>query len=77
MSRWRGSGRSSTSRGSTRHLTGRQNLQMLAAAREPAARARIEPSLERVGILHRADDRVVEVFDGHAATSRRRRVPAR
>jgi ABC-2 type transport system ATP-binding protein len=40
------------------HLTGRQNLQILAAAREPAARARIEPSLERVGILHRADDRV-------------------
>jgi ABC-2 type transport system ATP-binding protein len=40
------------------HLTGRQNLQLLAAAREPAARERIEPSLERVGILHRADDRV-------------------
>ena len=40
------------------HLTGRQNLQILAAAREPAARDRIEPSLERVGILHRADDRV-------------------
>jgi len=40
------------------HLTGRQNLQLLAAAREPAARNRIEPALERVGILHRADDRV-------------------
>jgi len=40
------------------HLTGRQNLQILAAAREPAARVRIEPSLERVGILHRADDKV-------------------
>jgi ABC-type multidrug transport system ATPase subunit len=40
------------------HLTGRQNLQLLAAAREPAARHRIGPSLERVGILHRADDRV-------------------
>jgi ABC-2 type transport system ATP-binding protein len=40
------------------HLTGRQNLQLLAAAREPAARDRIGPSLERVGILHRADDRV-------------------
>jgi ABC-type multidrug transport system ATPase subunit len=40
------------------HLTGRQNLQILAAARAPAARARIEPSLERVGILHRADDKV-------------------
>jgi ABC-2 type transport system ATP-binding protein len=40
------------------HLSGRQNLQLLAAAREPAARDRIEPSLRRVGILHRADDRV-------------------
>jgi ABC-2 type transport system ATP-binding protein len=40
------------------HLTGRQNLQILAAAREPEARQRIGPALERVGILHRADDRV-------------------
>src|SRR5208337_194499 len=40
------------------HLTGRQNLQILAAAREPAAKTRITPSLERVGILHRADDKV-------------------
>jgi ABC-2 type transport system ATP-binding protein len=40
------------------HLTGRQNLQILAAAREPAARGRIAPSLERVGIVHRADDKV-------------------
>src|SRR6202040_4159193 len=40
------------------HLTGRQNLQLLAAAREPAAKGRISPALERVGILHRADDRV-------------------
>jgi len=40
------------------HLTGRQNLQILAAAREPAARQRIGPALERVGILHRADDKV-------------------
>jgi len=40
------------------HLTGRDNLRILAAAREPAARGRIEQSLERVGILHRADDRV-------------------
>ncbi|HWD50773.1 MAG TPA: ABC transporter ATP-binding protein [Acidimicrobiales bacterium] len=40
------------------HLSGRQNLQILAAAREPTAKGRIEPSLERVGILHRADDRV-------------------
>ncbi len=40
------------------HLTGRQNLQILAAAREPAARDRIDSSLERVGMLHRAGDKV-------------------
>ena len=40
------------------HLTGRQNLQILAAARERSARNRIGPALERVGILHRADDKV-------------------
>ena len=40
------------------HLTGRQNLQILAAAREPAAKNRIGPALERVGMAHRADDRV-------------------
>jgi ABC-2 type transport system ATP-binding protein len=40
------------------HLTGRQNLQILAAARERAARDRIEASLDRVGMMHRADDRV-------------------
>ena len=40
------------------HLTGRQNLQVLAAAREPAARDRIDASLDRVGILQRANDRV-------------------
>ena len=40
------------------HLTGRQNLQLLAAAREPAARDRVGPSLDRVGMTGRADDRV-------------------
>ncbi len=40
------------------HLTGRQNLQILAAARESAAKDRVEPALERVGILHRANDKV-------------------
>jgi ABC-2 type transport system ATP-binding protein len=40
------------------HLTGRQNLQILAAARERAARDRIDASLERVGMAGRADDRV-------------------
>jgi ABC-2 type transport system ATP-binding protein len=43
-----------------KHLTGRQNLRMLAAVREPAARDRIDPALERVGILHRADDKVAK-----------------
>jgi ABC-2 type transport system ATP-binding protein len=41
-----------------RHLTGRQNLRLLAAAREPTARDRVGPALERVGLAHRADDRV-------------------
>ena len=40
------------------HLTGRQNLRILAAAREPAAEGRVEPALERVGIRHRGDDKV-------------------
>ena len=40
------------------HLTGRQNLQILAAAREREARDRIGPALGRVGLTHRADDKV-------------------
>ena len=40
------------------HLTGRENLSILAAARERAARGRIDTSLERVGLLPRADDKV-------------------
>src|ERR1019366_9559959 len=40
------------------HLTGRQTLEILAAAREPAAMGRIDASLERTSILHRADDKV-------------------
>jgi ABC-2 type transport system ATP-binding protein len=40
------------------HLTGRQNLEVLAAMREPAAKDRIGSSLERVGLSHRGDDRV-------------------
>jgi ABC-2 type transport system ATP-binding protein len=46
------------------HLTGRQNLRLLAAAREQAARDRIGPALERVGLAHRADDRVSEFSMG-------------
>jgi ABC-2 type transport system ATP-binding protein len=41
-----------------RHLTGRQNLTVIASAREPEARSRIAPALERVGLTERADDRV-------------------
>ena len=40
------------------HLTGRQNLQILAAARERAARGRIDSALERVGMSQRADVKV-------------------
>src|SRR5271166_2265218 len=46
------------------HLTGRQNLQILAAAREREARDRIGPSLERVGLTHRANDRVAKYSMG-------------
>jgi ABC-2 type transport system ATP-binding protein len=40
------------------HLTGRQNLRILAAAREPAAMGRVDASLERVGLSQRANDKV-------------------
>jgi ABC-2 type transport system ATP-binding protein len=40
------------------HLTGRENLQVVAAARDAAAVARIPQALERVGLAARADDRV-------------------
>ncbi|MGA2530497.1 MAG: ABC transporter ATP-binding protein [Acidimicrobiales bacterium] len=40
------------------HLTGRQNLEILAAAREREARDRIASSLGRVGLAHRGDDKV-------------------
>jgi ABC-2 type transport system ATP-binding protein len=46
------------------HLTGRQNLELLASARERAARGRVGPSLERVGLAHRADDRVAKYSMG-------------
>jgi ABC-2 type transport system ATP-binding protein len=46
------------------HLTGRQNLQVLAAARGPAARHRIGETLERVGMTARADDRVAKYSMG-------------
>jgi ABC-2 type transport system ATP-binding protein len=40
------------------HLTGRQNLQILAAARAGDAKSRIGPALERVGLAGRAGDKV-------------------
>src|SRR3984885_6633326 len=40
------------------HLTGRQNLELFAAHREPAAKDRIGPALERVGMTQRANDKV-------------------
>ena len=40
------------------HLTGRENLRLLAAARGGDASTRIGPSLARVGLEQRADDKV-------------------
>jgi ABC-2 type transport system ATP-binding protein len=46
------------------HLTGRDNLRLLAAARGGGARERIGPSLERVGLSERADDKVASYSMG-------------
>jgi ABC-2 type transport system ATP-binding protein len=40
------------------HLTGRENLRIVAAARGPETQARIEPALARVGLAERAGDKV-------------------
>jgi ABC-2 type transport system ATP-binding protein len=40
------------------HLTGRENLIVIAAAREPEAHERIDGALARVGLSERADERV-------------------
>jgi ABC-2 type transport system ATP-binding protein len=40
------------------HLTGRENLRVVAAARGPEAAGRIDGALEQVGLTARADDRV-------------------
>ncbi len=40
------------------HLTGRENLEILATAREREARSRIGESLDRVGLTSRGNDRV-------------------
>ncbi|HTT59759.1 MAG TPA: ABC transporter ATP-binding protein [Acidimicrobiales bacterium] len=46
------------------HLSGRDNLEIMAAAREPAARSRIDSSLERVGLGQRAGDKVAKYSMG-------------
>jgi ABC-2 type transport system ATP-binding protein len=46
------------------HLTGRENLRLLAAARGGDASARIGPSLERVGLAVRADGKVARYSMG-------------
>jgi ABC-2 type transport system ATP-binding protein len=40
------------------HLTGRENLRVIAAAREPEADGRVDGALARVGLTQRADERV-------------------
>jgi ABC-2 type transport system ATP-binding protein len=40
------------------HLSGRENLRVVAAARGPEVRSRIEPALARVGLTARGHDRV-------------------
>ena len=40
------------------HLTGRENLRVVAAARGPEAAGRIDGALEQVGLTARSDDRV-------------------
>ncbi len=46
------------------HLSGRENLRVVAAARGPEANGRIEGSLRRVGLLDRGDDRVRSYSQG-------------
>src|SRR5271170_7731977 len=41
-----------------RHLSGRENLLIIAAARGPEAQARIDPALARVGLAERAGEKV-------------------
>ena len=46
------------------HLTGRQNLRILAAARGADANDRVTPALDRVGLHARADDKVASYSMG-------------
>jgi ABC-2 type transport system ATP-binding protein len=47
-----------------KHLTGRENLRIVAAAREPQAHDRIAGALERTGLTDRADERVKRYSQG-------------
>ncbi len=47
-----------------RHLTGRENLRVIAAARGPEASGHIDGALRRVGMTDRADDRVKTYSQG-------------
>ncbi|MGD0272821.1 MAG: ABC transporter ATP-binding protein [Gaiellaceae bacterium] len=47
-----------------KHLSGRENLWISAAAREPRAHMRIDSVLEQVGLTDRADDRVSTYSQG-------------
>jgi ABC-2 type transport system ATP-binding protein len=46
------------------YLTGRENLDVVAAAREPQAHGRIDGALRRVGLAERADERVSSYWLG-------------
>jgi len=46
------------------YLSGRENLQVVAAAREPAAHGRIDAALEQVGLAARDNDRVATYSQG-------------
>ena len=46
------------------HLTGRENLRVIAAARGPETGGRIDGALRRVGLADRADDRVKTYSQG-------------
>jgi ABC-2 type transport system ATP-binding protein len=54
------------------HLNGGENLAVVAAARGRDAFARIEPAIERVGLAHRAGDRVRTYSMGCASASESR-----
>src|ERR1700736_15482 len=59
------------------HLTGRDNLRLLAAARGGDAAKRIAPSLERGGLAERADESGRRDLVGHAPAPRRAPLPPR